>query len=101
MTILAGYRLTHGAIADLDRQGTHLPPQPMAEAHALPRRRSPLDRQQPGGKRRGTFVVDVACTGMPRHEAVINGPMRIEEEEPALALPPFHDVLADEVLKEL
>jgi hypothetical protein len=46
-------------------------------------------------------LVDVARAGEPRHEAVIDSAVRIEEEEPALALPPFHDVLADEVLEEL
>jgi hypothetical protein len=44
----------------------------------------------------------VARAGEPRHEAVIDGAVRIEEEKPALAtLPPVQDVLADEVLEEL
>jgi len=47
-------------------------------------------------------LVDIARAGKPRHEAVVDGPVRIEKEKPALAaLPPVHDVLADEVLEEL
>jgi hypothetical protein len=47
-------------------------------------------------------LVDIARACEPRHEAVIDGPVRIEEEKPALAaLPPVQDVLADEVLEEL
>jgi hypothetical protein len=46
-------------------------------------------------------LVDIARAGEPRHEAVIDGSVRIEEEESALtALSPVHDVLADEVLEE-
>ena len=45
-------------------------------------------------------VIDVARAGEPLHDAVVNGPVRIEKQDPAFALPPVHDVLADEVFEE-
>jgi hypothetical protein len=46
-------------------------------------------------------LIDVAMTGKPLHEPVIEGAVRIKEEEPALAISPVSDVLADEMLEEL
>jgi hypothetical protein len=46
-------------------------------------------------------LVDVARASELVHEAVIDCPMRIEEEKSAPTLLPLHDILTDEVFEEL